>query len=445
MRRMGTQNVSSKETVGARLRRLRRERGLSQRALAAPGVSYAYISRIEAGDRQPSTKALRQLAPKLGVSVEYLETGSDLREQEQRELRLADAELALRLGGGGEKIEGELRQLLAESEASGDRQSAAAARVALGFAASERGEAAEAVALLERAVGSGWLSPLERPDVYLTLGRAYAAIGEADTAAKLFADCLEQVRARAPEDAVDELRFAAYLSFALGDLGELERAQAVLGELSDQVEESGDPLARVRLYRSLGRLAALEEKPALALDYFRRAIALLRASDDSLHLARAHLSCAWTLNSSGRAAEAGPHLSAAERLFGPRPEPQDLAYLRTEQAKHALQLGRPKQAVSAAEEALRLLGETDPAERGAALVTLAEALSASDDKRAEALSAFEEGVRLLEGQRRWRECAQALRGWARLLRGEGRESEAFDLLERASELLGRAASSVRVT
>ncbi|HEY4908360.1 MAG TPA: helix-turn-helix transcriptional regulator, partial [Methylomirabilota bacterium] len=36
------------ETIGERLKRLRLERGLSQRELAAPGVSYAYISRIEA-------------------------------------------------------------------------------------------------------------------------------------------------------------------------------------------------------------------------------------------------------------------------------------------------------------------------------------------------------------------------------------------------------------
>src|SRR3954466_14326731 len=63
------------ETVGQRLRRLRHERGLSQRELASPGVSYAYISRIEAGFRRPSVKALRKLAPKLGVSVHWLETG----------------------------------------------------------------------------------------------------------------------------------------------------------------------------------------------------------------------------------------------------------------------------------------------------------------------------------------------------------------------------------
>src|SRR5438093_7532007 len=63
------------ESVGARLKRLRLQRGLSQRELSSAGVSYAYISRIEAGARTPSVKALRQLASKLGVTVEHLETG----------------------------------------------------------------------------------------------------------------------------------------------------------------------------------------------------------------------------------------------------------------------------------------------------------------------------------------------------------------------------------
>src|SRR5437588_11369972 len=85
------------EAIGARLKRLRLQRGLSQRDLSSPGVSYAYISRIEAGARTPSVKALRKLAQKLGVSVEYLTTGRDIREVDDRELRLADAELELRL------------------------------------------------------------------------------------------------------------------------------------------------------------------------------------------------------------------------------------------------------------------------------------------------------------------------------------------------------------
>jgi transcriptional regulator with XRE-family HTH domain len=68
-----TENAS--EAIGARLRRLRTERGLSQRELSTLGVSYAYISRIEAGSRNPSVKALRMLAEKLGVPEEYLEYG----------------------------------------------------------------------------------------------------------------------------------------------------------------------------------------------------------------------------------------------------------------------------------------------------------------------------------------------------------------------------------
>src|SRR5256884_9593585 len=108
------------ESVGARLKRLRLQRGLSQRDLSSPGVSYAYISRIEAGARTPSVKALRKLSQKLGVSVEYLETGRDIREVDDRELRLADAELELRLTEDFRAAEEKLVQVLDESLAAGD-------------------------------------------------------------------------------------------------------------------------------------------------------------------------------------------------------------------------------------------------------------------------------------------------------------------------------------
>src|SRR3989442_11057538 len=75
MIRISVTEGSATEGVGARLKRLRLERGMSQRDLSSPGVSYAYISRIEGGARVPSVKALRRLAAKLGVSVEHLETG----------------------------------------------------------------------------------------------------------------------------------------------------------------------------------------------------------------------------------------------------------------------------------------------------------------------------------------------------------------------------------
>src|SRR4051812_27335670 len=93
------------ETVGQRVRRLREERGWNQRQLAAPGCSYAYISRIEADLRKPSLRVLRILAKKLGVSAHYLETGEEVTPWAVRELRLSDAELEVRLNRNLDRAE----------------------------------------------------------------------------------------------------------------------------------------------------------------------------------------------------------------------------------------------------------------------------------------------------------------------------------------------------
>lgn len=82
-------------TVGERIKARREELGLSQRELAVDGVSYAYISRIEADQRRPSVRALRKLASKLEVSVHWLETG---------ELDPAEALAVLVLGHAGKPL-----------------------------------------------------------------------------------------------------------------------------------------------------------------------------------------------------------------------------------------------------------------------------------------------------------------------------------------------------
>lgn len=67
--------------IGRRLRGLREQEGLSQRQLSeaagVKGVTAAYISRIEAGDRYPSLNALRALAGPLNTTPRYLEVGVD--------------------------------------------------------------------------------------------------------------------------------------------------------------------------------------------------------------------------------------------------------------------------------------------------------------------------------------------------------------------------------
>jgi transcriptional regulator with XRE-family HTH domain len=61
--------------VGRRIHELRLEQGLSQRDVQSPGVSFAYVSRIEAGQRRPSLTALIELAAKLDTTALFLLSG----------------------------------------------------------------------------------------------------------------------------------------------------------------------------------------------------------------------------------------------------------------------------------------------------------------------------------------------------------------------------------
>src|SRR5215217_1504638 len=105
------------ETVGERIRRLRTGAGLSQRSIAGPVVSAAYVCRIEKGERTPSVKALRVIAKALGVSAEYLETGIEHPDLDARDLRLSEAELELRLAEDLGKTEQKFKALLREARA----------------------------------------------------------------------------------------------------------------------------------------------------------------------------------------------------------------------------------------------------------------------------------------------------------------------------------------
>jgi tetratricopeptide (TPR) repeat protein len=420
------------ETIGVRLRRLRLERALSQRELSSPGVSYAYISRIEAGTRQPSVKALRMLARQLNVSVEFLETGREIGDDAERELRLADAELRLRLDDS-ETAEPELRQLLEESIRAGDTLSTSRAHNALGLAAFQAGRMQEAIEHLEASLDLLTPSPAARPDLYATLGQAYALIGRPERSVELFRHCLAELERQEPPDNATYVRFSTYLSYALSDLGDLPGAQSAVRQALAHAGGETDPYTRVRLYWSLARLAEFEGRGVTALAYMRRAIALLEATDDTLHLARAHqFSARILLLPGGDLRRAGEELQRAEEFFGSQIAVSDLAGFRTDQAWLAAQLGAGDEALDLAREALDLLGDGDPAERGRAWRATAEAyvaLGRIDDADA----AFRDAAGLLGDHGHARERVELHRAWGKALASAGRNAaaaEAFDRAER---------------
>jgi transcriptional regulator with XRE-family HTH domain len=84
------------ETLGQRIKRLRRERGMSLAKVVGGDFSRAFLNQVELGKAQPSTRVLRVIAGRLGTQVDYLLEGRlpDL----DRQLALERARLLLLRG-----------------------------------------------------------------------------------------------------------------------------------------------------------------------------------------------------------------------------------------------------------------------------------------------------------------------------------------------------------
>src|SRR4051812_47012908 len=96
MPRRPSSHVDDPAAVGRRLRRAREGAGLTQRELSFEGCTAAYVSRIEAGARVPSLQILREFGRRLGVSADYLATGSESIGDLSSDL--LEAEVSLQLG-----------------------------------------------------------------------------------------------------------------------------------------------------------------------------------------------------------------------------------------------------------------------------------------------------------------------------------------------------------
>ncbi len=271
--------------LGARIQRLRAERGLTQRQLAEPEYTAAYVSTLEAGKARPSEAALRCFAPKLGISYRELTTGvpEDLRVRLQTALTEARA-----AGQAGRLADAEagLGAPLAEAERYGIDDIRADLLVARGDFALRRGAVAEAGADFERAEGLLADAPLPR--------RAAAVRG----------------RVRALRDA-GELRYACYL------------AERTIDELNAQ--GLPDPLALVRLYGSLITLYLDMGATAQAAKAADRALALSSALEDPAAVADLHCAVARTLTTQARFAEAEAYLVKAQAAYEEMANRNDLA------------------------------------------------------------------------------------------------------------------------
>jgi transcriptional regulator with XRE-family HTH domain len=417
------------ESVGARLRRLRLERGLSQRQLASRGISYAYVSRIESGQRIPSVRAIRLLARRLGVTPEYLETGVDIAPVEALELRLSDAELRLRLGDHSADARHALQAVLREARRAGESEIAVRAQIGLGLSSLAAGNQREAARYLATAVASPLTSPRTHANVYISLSKALRFMSRAGEAVSVLEEALDALGPQTLEADGTRLRLATYLSYALTDLGRFERARAVLEDID--AGAALDPHRQVTISWSLARLAYMEGQPRTALREIRRAIILLDHTEDSLELARAHLFAAEVQLWASNVAEAERHLALAARLEGLAADARDLGALHSCQALAHARRGDHERARRLIEHAREELADA-PAEQG--LLWLAQGLSEATRDVDAAARSFEQAIDALAASSMHREAAAVGREWSQLLTDAGRSEEAEEAAKRAAQL-----------
>ncbi|MGW1745200.1 tetratricopeptide repeat protein [Streptomyces sp. NPDC002092] len=262
-------------TIGRRVQQLRSERGLTQRQLAEPAYTPAYISTLEAGRVRPSDEALRHIAERLGIAYDELVTGRPARLATDLRLRLTEAQRTL-AGGEAEQAAEQYAVLLAEAERHALVDVQAIALLGLGECALDTGELEDARQYFERS---------ER------------ALADVPLPARVPA-----LRGRAVSHYLaGELRYAVYL---------LESAL-------DELNRSGlhDPDALLLLYASvIGPYMDMgaQARAAQAAEF---ALALAPQSGDPALVARMHRSVARTLLAEGRIAEADASLAKAAELY----------------------------------------------------------------------------------------------------------------------------------
>lgn len=363
------------------------------------------------------------MGQRLGVSEDYLATGARAPLLPDRNPLLVDAEVALRLD------DFDLAQSLYEQalEVARDNFTRADALEGLGSVAFRRGEPKEAIRLLERSFALSRAEPAERPSTTEILARSHAALGDLDSAIRLFEQCMN--RFRQENDPVNQVRFAVLMGYAFTDAGRFDDAEEILGEGLEAGRGIKDPITRARLLWSQARLRGEQGNPELAAEYARKALEVLRATEHTHFIALTHELLAMIYNDLGRSEDALSLLEEARPMLESTATPIQVAHFRIEEARARAGLGEKQQAAAVAMEAVGALGETQPEDAGRAYSLLGEIFADLGDT-ARANELLELAIEILERQRPSRYLVAAYKRKAALLRDDGKVDEAIALLER---------------
>jgi tetratricopeptide (TPR) repeat protein len=293
------------------LRRLRLERGLTQGQLASPHYTHAHVSTVEAGKRQPSSRALEHFAQKLGVEVEEILSGQP--PGLARQLRLGLHEARVDISGGRRKeAENRLRNIELQAEEFDLLRVAAGVEELRGLAAERAGDHESALRRYERCERAlSGQAPTARAFSVAGRVRCLTETGDAHHAiyaGESYLQELDRAQMRSPDATLRVLSPLVLAYFVAGATGKADEAAVECERLAVRVN---DPAILAAMHMNV---ASSQISRRLYLDAdasLQKAEELYERLDLQDEVGTVHLARGYAMARRGALDEAYEHLQTA--------------------------------------------------------------------------------------------------------------------------------------
>ena len=338
--------------LGSRMRRLRLARGMTQKELAEPKYSYAYVSTIESGKRNPSREALEHFAARLGVTTDELTSGRPADLVPRLELGLLEARVSSSAGRLDE-ADRSLRSIAKEAKRYHLTEVRARSELGLGLQDERRARPEDALAhydaaeeLLADEPPTTWV------DAVAGKARCYEALGDVRYAIFLLESLLDRLERDNLRDPDVLSRLHASLVFAYLDAGIYRKAAESGAQLVSLAPRLSDPLRIAQMHMNVARLFLHEGRGEDAERSLRRAEEVYRQLNMKTEMGGAYLALGYVASREGDFAKARPELERAVAIFEETSSEPDLAGALNELARIERSEGHNERARSLLERSI---------------------------------------------------------------------------------------------
>lgn len=345
--------------LGTRMRRLRLARGMTQKELAAPKYSYAYVSTIEAGRRSPSKEAIEHFASRLGVTPDELVSGRPADLAPRLELSLLEARVALS-SGQLEESERAFRSIAKDAKRYRLPLMQARTELGLGLQDERRNQTEDALAHFQRAEELVATEvPTEWVDAVAGKARCFEALGDVRYSIFLLESLLDRLEREKLRDPDALCRLHASLVFAYLDAGIYRKAAESGAELAALAPRLTDPSRIAQMHMNVARLFLHEGRIEDAQHSLRRAEETYRHLNLKTEMGGAHLALGYVASRENNLAQARSELAQAVAIFEETSNEKDLTRALNELARVERLEGSPDRAKELLERSIALMGDND--------------------------------------------------------------------------------------